>query len=394
MNDSNLKIKITEVLDEKFNFSIIRGIDVARGILSGISESGKIIPIPVVKDRPLACNAEYKEYNNENVGERGGFFAQNNLASTADADAAFVPEGATKLSLRYGVVFRKPRYHQAESYAQKTVSNVEKAMETDVYTIELAKRYFWNMINGRTLWRNRIGSDIETLLSSPSVRLKNIKWPVTIHFSEGDISTYIPGYEEQLTVTYENDGQSVQIDPVEFCNEIFQAISDALRGKRMPAIFSVDNRIDVIAGLPVYPSQEFLPGASKTLYVVEQNGIKHAALHSQKIGNAIRTIDNWYGKDDNVMVTPVEFFGFNKEQGVALRHVKNAKRTGQTLCIYYHILDNAEHLSEVLSGKAPMTSQDHKDILYLLAVMCRGGILNPSEKEKKDSKKKKEGAEA
>jgi len=77
-------------------------------------------------------------------------------------------------------------------------------------------------------------------------------------------------------------------------------IADGLTGKTH-VLLQVTAFVCVGAGQEVFPSQELildreLGQKRKTLYDVD----KVAAIHSQKIGNALRTIDTWYeGADEN-----------------------------------------------------------------------------------------------
>jgi CRISPR-associated protein Csy3 len=88
------------------------------------------------------------------------------------------------------------------------------------------------------------------------------------------------------------------------------------------------------AGQEVFPSQELIldkgsAGKSKTLYDV--NGV--AALHSQKIGNAIRTIDTWYEGAEELGPIAVEPYGSVTTQGKAYRQPKQKMD-------FYTLLDN------------------------------------------------------
>src|SRR5690606_5757852 len=74
-------------------------------------------------------------------------------------------------------------------------------------------------------------------------------------------------------------------------------IAEGLAGKRH-VLLRITAFARVGAGQEIFPSQELVlergrGDKSKTLYEVD--GV--AAIHSQKIGNAIRTIDDWLLKD-------------------------------------------------------------------------------------------------
>jgi CRISPR-associated protein Csy3 len=123
--------------------------------------------------------------------------------------------------------------------------------------------------------------------------------------------------------------------------------------------------VRVGAGQEVYPSQELIldkdkAGKSKTLYHV--NGV--AGMHSQKLGNAIRTIDTWYtGAADNGPIA-VEPYGSVTTQGKAYRQPK-AKED------FYTLFDNW-----VTKGLAPALEQQH----FVMATLIRGGVFGETEK--------------
>ena len=86
-----------------------------------------------------------------------------------------------------------------------------------------------------------------------------------------------------------------------------------------------------------------------------------AGIHSQKIGNALRTIDTWYPQDENVPLGPiaVEPYGSVTTQGKAYRQPK-AKAD------FYNLLDNW-----VLKDKVPAEGDQH----FVMATLIRGGVF-------------------
>ncbi|MBC8637771.1 type I-F CRISPR-associated protein Cas7f/Csy3 [Caballeronia sp. EK] len=91
---------------------------------------------------------------------------------------------------------------------------------------------------------------------------------------------------------------------------------------------------------------------SKTLYHVKDV----AAIHSQKIGNASRTIDTWYEGAEEFGPIAVEPYGSVTTQEKAYRPPR--KRD------FYTLLDDW-----MLRNK-PSTEQQH----FLIAVLIRGGV--------------------
>jgi CRISPR-associated protein Csy3 len=85
-------------------------------------------------------------------------------------------------------------------------------------------------------------------------------------------------------------------------------------------------------------------------------------MHSQKIGNALRTIDTWYPKgetDDDLGPIAVEPYGSVTSQGKAYRQPKDKAD-------FYNLLD-----AWVLKGKAPEIGDQH----FVMATLIRGGVF-------------------
>ncbi len=87
-------------------------------------------------------------------------------------------------------------------------------------------------------------------------------------------------------------------------------------------------------------------------------------MHSQKIGNALRTIDDWYEGAEDLGPIPVEPYGSVTTQGKAYRQPKNKMD-------FYSLLDGW-----VLKDKVPGVEQQH----FVIATIIRGGVFGDSEK--------------
>jgi CRISPR-associated protein Csy3 len=114
------------------------------------------------------------------------------------------------------------------------------------------------------------------------------------------------------------------------------------------------------AGQEVFPSQELIldrgrGDKSKTLYDVD--GV--AAIHSQKIGNAIRTIDTWYPEAAANGPIAIEPYGSVTTQGKAYRQPKEKAD-------FYNLLD-----SWIIKDKTPEPAQQH----FVIATLIRGGVF-------------------
>jgi len=211
---------------------------------------------------------------------------------------------------------------------------------------ELARRYAANLANGRFLWRNRLGAEqIEVQVAC----LVDGKAEKTWSFDALALSL-------QAVDAPESEGSSL--------NAVAALLAQGLAGQSH-VLLHVTAFVRMGAGQEVYPSQELIldkdkVGKSKTLYQV--NGV--AGMHSQKLGNAIRTIDTWYtGAADNGPIA-VEPYGSVTTQGKAYRQPK-AKED------FYTLFDNW-----VTKGQAPALAQQH----FVMATLIRGGVFGDADK--------------
>jgi CRISPR-associated protein Csy3 len=120
-------------------------------------------------------------------------------------------------------------------------------------------------------------------------------------------------------------------------------------------------------GQDVFPSEEFIQDKakakkgdkSKQLFSLDGQ----AALHSQKIGNAIRTIDTWYSEyDERLVPISAECYGAVTTLGRAFRSKEN----------FYTLLDGW-----ILKDNELTDEQKH----FVISILIRGGVFGESSKE-------------
>lgn len=210
---------------------------------------------------------------------------------------------------------------------------------------ELARRYAANLANGRFLWRNRFGAEqVEVRVVHLQDGKPAAQWAFQAHehalrsleapaSEAGDLAALASLIESGLTGT---------------SHVLLQAIAFVRIG----------------AGQEVFPSQELIldrgrGDKSKTLYAVGEGDKAVAAIHSQKIGNAIRTIDTWYpGVEENGPIA-IEPYGSVTTQGKAYRQPKEKMD-------FYNLLDGW-----IIKDKVPELEQQH----FVIATLIRGGVF-------------------
>lgn len=230
------------------------------------------------------------------------------------------------------------------AYRQRLQETVQGYAQTHSGFGTLARRYAQNLANGRFLWRNRVGAEEISIVVR---RLKNGAATKTWTFDALRLSLR----------DFEAAGEAATA-----LDELASVIDSGLRDAQAHVLFDVTAFVRIGAGQEVFPSQELIlergrGDKSKTLYKVGEI----AGIHSQKIGNALRTIDTWYPGAANADLGPiaVEPYGSVTTQGKAYRQPKEHVD-------FYSLLDNW-----VLKGKAPETGDQH----YVMAVLIRGGVF-------------------
>lgn len=225
-------------------------------------------------------------------------------------------------------------------YQSKLLSTVRGYVEAQGFT-ELARRYAHNLANGRFLWRNRVGAEAAQVIVARMVNgVPAQQWK----FDALSLST------RDFTVTV-GDEQAL--------NELSQVIAQGL-ASQSHVLLQVTAFVRLGMGQEIYPSQELIldkgnSGKSKTLYTVD--GV--AGIHSQKIGNAIRTIDTWHPEAAELGPIAVEPYGSVTTLGKACR------RPGEKMD-FYNLLDNW-----LLKDKTPDVPQQH----FVIATLIRGGVF-------------------
>ncbi|ANS40925.1 type I-F CRISPR-associated protein Csy3 [Serratia inhibens] len=195
----------------------------------------------------------------------------------------------------------------------------------------LAARYAENLANGRFLWRNRVGAE------TVSVRVTGSKiWEFNAH-------------DYSLREFSQPDGA---------LGELAGEIERGLTGENF-ALFNVEAFVRLGHGQEIFPSQELVLDSnskkSKLLYQVDNI----AAMHSQKVGNALRTIDTWHPQAEALGAIAVEPYGSVTSRGIACRQPKDKLD-------FYTLLDRW-----VIKEEKPPVEQQH----YVMAVLIRGGVF-------------------
>ena len=259
-------------------------------------------------------------------------------------DVATLPADADTLKVQFTLRVLagtgQPSACNDAAYRQKLLTTVGGYMQQHGFT-ELARRYAANLANGRFLWRNRIGAEqVEVTVARITEGKVGASWTFdALSHSLADLKAHAA------------DEQAL--------GALATLITSGLAGEAH-VLLQVTAFVRIGEGQEVFPSQELIldrgrGDKSKTLYDI--GGV--AAIHSQKIGNALRTIDTWYPEAAENGPIAVEPYGSVTTQGKAYRQPK--EKTD-----FFNLLDGW-----IIKDKTPDADQQH----FVIATLIRGGVF-------------------
>ena len=229
-----------------------------------------------------------------------------------------------------------------QSYSKAAQAYVKKTEFT-----ELSRRYAINIANARFLWRNRIGAESIVVEVNALNKGAEQQW----QFNAG---------------TYPLRDMDIADDKIE---SLAKRIAQALASDDDFLLIDVACYAKIGKAQEVYPSEELVldkgkGNKSKVLYAVNEI----AAMHSQKLGNALRTIDTWYSEFNDLTqgIGPIAIEPYG-----AVTNLGKAYRTPKAKQDFYTFFDswaNGEALSKI------------EDEHYVMAVLVRGGVFGESDK--------------
>lgn len=282
---------------------------------------------------------------------------RNNKAITPDANAhkvdyAVLPQSCDTLCCDFTLEFL-PCHEPWNCNGPETAKGIAKILDefkgADGYRY-LAERYAVNIVNARGLFRNRFGcDDIEVRIYLD----KNSDKFLTFNAFDYSLKNFkVP----------EKDQEKIQF-LAEKIREGFMAEEYGFSKCRIVYFAHKDK------GSEVFPSEEWTDekgkgegSHNKILFSLEDN---ITGFHSQKITNAINTIDDWY--EDAAFPIPVNSHGI--VTGVSIN--RSTKEN------FFKYFDRA-----ILNGGFEYGEKPTDDALFVFAKLVVGGVMGESSKEK------------
>lgn len=282
-----------------------------------------------IANDPLKLNAKVENPNPQRV----------------DSCALGEDEDTLKLHFTLKVLggIKEPSACNSPEFLKRYQKAVDRYIEEEHFK-ELGRRYALNLANARFLWRNRVGAEaikvhVKGLVSKKEWEFDAKKFNLrSMQCQDKDVISL----GEEIANALASDEDFLLLDIVCYAN----------LGKAQE----------------VYPSEELVfdkgkGEKSKVLYEVD--GI--AAMHSQKIGNALRTIDTWYSDfEEERRIIAAEPYGAVTNLGRAFRHPKNKED-------FFTLFD------DFIKNEGLLEEKDQRR--YVMAVLVRGGVFGESDKQ-------------
>ena len=282
-----------------------------------------------IKDDPVKLNSEVEKANLQTV---------DSCALESEQDTLVL-----KFTLKVLGGIKEPSACNNALFLKSYQEAVTAYVEKEAFK-ELGLRYAINLANGRFLWRNRVGTEFI------EIEVKDLISDKSWKFDAKSFDVRSMGSENKEVIDLGKDMAKALASDDDFL--MLEITAYAKVGKAQE----------------VYPSEELVLDKgrgkkSKILYHVCDT----AAMHSQKIGNALRSIDTWYpefGTDSGNGAIAIEPYGAVTNMGKAFRTPKEKKD-------FYTFFDKFAQ-----GEKLDSVEEEH----YVMAVLVRGGVFGQSDK--------------
>lgn len=306
------------------------------------------------------------------LGQTANYAAslQNGKANFQTIDSAIIPLNHDKLIIEFNVKVQnnvvKPSLCDDPEVVESFQNIANKFKELGGFD-DLAERYIWNIANGRFAWRNRNNASEATvkIIINKEEFIEFNCFKVNLrNFNSENVRSAIVRGAEHYDKFVKDFGNA-------FVNDKYFGFEVVFEG-------------NMNAGDEVWPSQEFITEEkskkdkfpkSREYAGYKNNGIRHAYIHSQKIGAAIRAIDEWHGNGNYGAVVVHPYAGV-KETGEILR--------GNSGNNFFKMFKDAEK-NELIGDEVT------DNALFFFANVIRGGVFGKADDKKAEAKNAEKG---
>lgn len=338
------------------NLAFSGSLEPGLGFMSAILADGREVPVVVESAKIKGTMANYKEVADLADPSKAEKALNAGRANLQTIDQALMPVGAQQLKVSFSLSVKADSMKVHASNCVQSASQLK--LFTDLYAEKggyqvLAERYVANIMRGAWLWRN------------------------ASTYSNGrvDVQVVIDGVER----TFSNDVISAEsfLQAPAGCEDLVKFVAKVLAGQHrqadtgfvLSATLRVTAHLQADQGQIVFPSQEFVDEGDKVLGSVNVGGVKQAIMHSQKIGNAIRRIDDWYTPLAGFAMRPLPVEPLGVDSTYSVAHRASNKED------FFTILEKRyEPLIDQLNA-AQDASQLAPEHHYVVATLIRGGVF-------------------
>jgi len=290
-------------------------------------------------------------------------------------DQAKLPASADRLVVKTSLQFL-PNSTAPHACDDKTVADnlqtlASKYRDVGGYTF-LAKRYLWNVLNARWLWRNFL-----------------IMTDKKVHVLENGVRVLTADPAQLERDYYPGDDKLEEAAPG--ASALAERMGRALAGTGAVLSLELVSEGALPEGSEIFPSQEYLGGeaedrvrrrrgnknAGKVLSaILVQHGnrmVRQATFHPQKIGNAIRCVDEWHNSTETEGAMPADPYAALTTRAVALRPPKGGS--------FYDFLTRKNRREELYTAldKGDPADPDCGNVHFVFACLSRGGVFGGKE---------------
>ncbi len=300
-------------------------------------------------------------------------------ANLQTIDRAKLPVGSDGLVLKFAVQFlpnaMEPHACDDPQVAANLKAFAQRYAERGGFEL-LARRYLWNLLNGRWLWRNFLIAEDKRiyLVSSSGASRKQVV--LEANPERIDRERY--------------PGDEAMAEKVPGFAETADRIAQALRGGD-PVTFEVVGEGTLPELAEVFPSEEYLAGekanevqrrrgnpnhAGKVLSsitITDRSGqrVRQPTFHPQKVGNAIRCVDEWYGDEVAYGAVAADPYAALTTRAVALR--------GPGEGSFYDFLTKKGRRKAMIEALEAAETEAMGDAHFVVANLVRGGVFGGKE---------------
>ncbi|MHD0644104.1 type I-F CRISPR-associated protein Csy3 [Pseudomonas aeruginosa] len=353
------------VTDLSAGMSYRRSIEPGRALMYACSAPGaELEPVIVTQEQVMGSRAyDIRAHFERQKTKNAAFDACPTDAVSPNpqrVEVAILPEDRPFLQVAFDVKYlplsRAPNSCGSVALRKSLVELSELFAQHGGYQT-LARRYLEPLVMGAWMWRNNDVASLRKIRIEQLYDANGTVWEFDLPIGATSIHELTaPSDQLALEVLATKIGSALAGD------------QHSMLALRVSAIYEIGS------GMSVYPSQELnmddspKDAVKTSLYKVSTRSVvNQAAFTSQKIGNALRTIDVWHDNPEYgaIAVEP---------QGVVVKD-RVAVRFAPKNDFYTLLRENLQHWLDSLRRVGMPAVERPEELLFVMAVLIKGGVF-------------------